>query len=72
MASPPRLGMKLGDRETVMLNFASHGMTAKQIADSMGLAVHTVQTYAHNIRVKLGGYTTTHCVAIALRRGIIK
>jgi len=60
--SPP-----LSEREQQLLKFAGEGYTDTAIANSLGISEATVGTYWGRIRIKMGPYSRTELVGIAVR-----
>jgi DNA-binding NarL/FixJ family response regulator len=58
-------------REIEVLQLASHGLTAGDIADQLALSTGTVKTHLRNIYRKLGVADKAAAVAAALRHGLI-
>jgi DNA-binding CsgD family transcriptional regulator len=46
--------LKLTPTEIQVANFIKHNVTSKEIANSMGLSIRTIDTHRHNIRKKIG------------------
>lgn len=68
-----RLAEELSSRELECLRWAATGLSAKRIADKMGLATSTVATHhLPAIRRKLGAATTREAVAIAIYHRLIQ
>jgi DNA-binding CsgD family transcriptional regulator len=59
-------------REAEVLSLASHGFTAFEIAEQLGVSVNTVKTHFENIYQKLGASDKAAAVAAALRHGLIE
>jgi DNA-binding NarL/FixJ family response regulator len=58
-------------RETEVLQLASHGLTASDIAEQLVLSTGTVKTHLRNIYCRLGVADKAAAVAAALRHGLI-
>jgi DNA-binding CsgD family transcriptional regulator len=58
-------------REVEVLQLASHGLTAREIAEQLVLSVVTVKAHLQNIYPKLGVADKAAAVAAALRHGLI-
>jgi DNA-binding NarL/FixJ family response regulator len=58
----------LSQRERSVLNGLSQGLVYKQIADQLGVSIHTVRNYIRRIYEKLHVQTRTEAVAKFLRR----
>lgn len=57
----------LTDRETEVLERASHGRRNQDIATELGISEKTVQAHMRHVLLKLGVRSRTHAVAEALR-----
>ncbi len=66
-----RDGYLLTTREREILRLMADGLPKKEIADTLGLSVHTVSTHLRRVYDKLQVSTNTAAVAKALRAGII-
>jgi DNA-binding NarL/FixJ family response regulator len=66
------MNRNLTPRERQILEYASNGLSHKQIATELGVAVLTIKN--HNIITfyKLDAKNMPHAVAIWIRQGIIK
>lgn len=53
---------KLTYRETEILKYVADGLTAKQIAQCIGLERRTIEIYIQNLRKKLGAKNTAHAI----------
>jgi len=62
---------QLTDRERDILRLMADGLLKKEIAETIGLSVHTVSTHLRHVYEKLQVTTNTAAVAKALREGII-
>jgi DNA-binding NarL/FixJ family response regulator len=58
----------LSHREQEVLNGLSEGLAYKQIADQLGVSIHTVRNYIRRIYEKLHVQTRTEAVAKFLRK----
>lgn len=66
----PRWGMdKLSDRELEVFRGLAKGWTTRQIADSLGLDVKTIETYRARLKEKLGFADATELLQAAIRWG---
>lgn len=63
---------QLSPRELEVLNFISLGLKYEDIADELGISVHTVRHHIEKIYKKLGVNSRGQAVAQAVRSGIIK
>lgn len=61
----------LSEREKEILQWMVGGLIKKEIADKLGLSVHTVDTYLRRIYEKLEVNTRTGAVAKALKEGLV-
>lgn len=61
----------LGDREMEVLQLASKAFSNREIADSMGLSLHTVEAHLRNIFKKLQVGSRTEAILFALKQGWI-
>ncbi len=60
----------LSSRERDVLRGLARGLLYKQIADDLGISIHTVRTYVRRIYEKLRVGTAAEAVAAAIRDGI--
>jgi DNA-binding NarL/FixJ family response regulator len=60
---------ELSPQENAVLAGLSEGLVYKQIADQLGVSIHTVRNYIRRIYEKLHVHTRTEAVAKFLRRG---
>lgn len=67
----PRADYGLTDREREILELLTEGITQKQIAASLSLSPHTVDTHLRNIYGKLHVRSSTGAVAKALRERLL-
>lgn len=58
-------------REIECLRLTAHGQTSEEIANTLGLSVHTANQYLTNSTHKLNAVNRIHAVAKALRTGLI-
>jgi DNA-binding CsgD family transcriptional regulator len=56
-------GTTLSERELEVLDLAKHGLTNKDIAESLGLSPHTIARHLSNARAKLGAANRTEAAA---------
>jgi two-component system, NarL family, response regulator LiaR len=61
----------LGDREMEVLQLASKALSNREIAESMGLSLHTVEAHMRNIFKKLQVGSRTEAILFALKQGWI-
>lgn len=62
----------LSVQETVALQLAADGHTYPKTAAEMGVTINTVHSYLERARWKLNAKDTTHAVALAWRKGLIR
>lgn len=70
-APEPRAGHGLSRRDIECLRLTADGLTSEQIAERLGLSVHTANQYVSAATEKLDAVNRMHAVAKALRAGII-
>lgn len=61
----------LTDRERHIYQLLAEGNSNKDIANSLGLSLHTVETHRSRIMDKLGLHTAAELVLSAVRRGLV-
>lgn len=61
----------LTERERQLYHMLAEGQTNKDIANRLGLSLHTVETHRTRIMEKLGVHTIAELVLSAVRRGIV-
>ncbi len=61
----------LGDREMEVLTLASKSLNNQEIADKLGLSLHTIEAHMRHIFTKLQVGSRTEAVLFALKRGWI-
>lgn len=66
------LSFALNDREAQILRLVAEGKKTREIARSVRLAERTVKHYLELIRQKLGARNSSHAVALAIQRGLIR
>jgi DNA-binding CsgD family transcriptional regulator len=66
----PRL--ELSPREREVLSLLSLGRSRAAVADSLRISENTLRAYIDSARHKLGALNSTHAVALALARGVIR
>lgn len=62
---------QLGPREKECLHWAALGKTNDEIAEILGLSIHTTQRYSMSARHKLGAVSTTSAAALAIQLRLI-
>lgn len=63
--------IKLSDRESEVLRLISHEYTTKQIAHTLYLSPHTVDTHKKNLKIKLDVKNTAGMVRRGFEIGIL-
>jgi DNA-binding NarL/FixJ family response regulator len=61
----------LSERETEIITFIAEGLTNNQIADSLCLSAHTINTHRKNIMAKLGVKNTAGIVMYAVKINLV-
>lgn len=61
----------LTQRQAELTSLLAQGMSAKEIADELGVAVTTAQTMLQQARERVGAKNVAHLVAISISRGFI-
>jgi DNA-binding NarL/FixJ family response regulator len=69
--SGPVLVLELSDRESEVLRLVSQGLSAKEVAESLGISHRTVETHRMNIMKKLGAKNVAELIKIAVSAGIL-
>lgn len=69
MTGVPAVGALLGARESQCLHLIASGLSNKEIALSMGIAVPTVAATIRKLSRKLGADNRAHAVSLSFRRG---
>lgn len=64
-------GARLTEREAEVLRLTAEGLGTREVADELGLSIHTVRNHLQNSIRKLGVHSVTQAVSAAIRRGII-
>lgn len=67
-----RPSLTLTDREVQILRLVAEGKKIREIARSVRLAERTVKNDLEMIRRKLGAANSSHAVALAIQRGLIR
>lgn len=67
-AGPP---VSLSPREHELLVLLVEGLTAKEIADRLGVSIHTTGTHTKNLFTKLGVHSRAAAVARALKERLV-
>lgn len=70
---PPSVsGMSLTPREIEVLGFVASGVTNKDIAEELGVAVGTVERHVGNVYTKIGARGRVEATAYAIRHGLTR
>jgi DNA-binding NarL/FixJ family response regulator len=64
--------VKLTKRELETVNLIARGMSNKEIAIELNIAVHTVKSHVHNILDKLALHTRLEVASFALTEGMVR
>lgn len=67
-SAPP---VALSPREREMLGLIVEGLTAKEIADRLGVSIHTTDTHTRHLFKKLGVHSRAAAVARAIRERLV-
>jgi DNA-binding NarL/FixJ family response regulator len=67
----PSAPVSLSPREREMLSLIVEGLTAKEMADRLGVSIHTIDTHTRHLFKKLGVRSRASAVARALREGMV-
>ncbi len=62
----------LNERESEIMTYKAHGLTAKEIARHLGLEYRTIEVYFSHIKKKLGARNTAHCIYLAVQAKAIQ
>ncbi|WP_395751228.1 response regulator [Prosthecobacter sp.] len=71
LTQPVAAPIALSPRESVLLVHMVEGLTAKEIADRMGVSIHTTGTHTRNLFAKLKVHSRAAAVARALREHLV-
>jgi DNA-binding NarL/FixJ family response regulator len=66
-----RFDFQLTRRERQVLEQVAQGASNREIAETLGIALRTVEVYVSSILTKLGARSRTEAVAISVRGGIL-
>lgn len=69
--APTRNDYRLGPRERAVLELLVQGLTNKEIAERLGLSIHTIDTYNRGVYEKLHVNTRSAAVAKALKERLV-
>jgi DNA-binding NarL/FixJ family response regulator len=64
--------VKLTRREHEVVDLIARGMSNKEIAAELNIAVHTVKSHVHNILDKLALHTRLELASFALTEGMVR
>ncbi len=67
LTQPAAVPVALSPREKELLGLMVEGLTAKEIADRLGVSIHTTGTHTKNLFAKLGVHSRAAAVARALK-----
>lgn len=70
-SGPKRVPTRLTAREKEVMRLAADGMTAQQIAETLGMSARTANQHVDNVADKLGTKNRTHTVAEAIRHDLL-
>jgi DNA-binding NarL/FixJ family response regulator len=71
MTGAPTIAESLSEREREVLRLLADGLVKKEVANQMGISLHTVDNYVRRIYAKLHVNTLGGAVARAIRDGIV-
>lgn len=71
LAPPAVAPVALSPRERELLALLVEGLTAKEVADRLGVSIHTTGSHTKNLFSKLGVHSRAAAVARALREGLL-
>lgn len=66
-----RLEPDLTRRESEVLNLVATGLSAKEVANKIGIAPRTVERHIENVRMKMRARNRAHMVAQAVVTGVL-
>jgi DNA-binding CsgD family transcriptional regulator len=61
----------LTSRELEIVELVANGFSAKEVANTLGIAPRTVERHTENVRVKMRARNRPHMVALAISMGIL-
>ena len=64
--------VKLTRREHEVVDLIARGMSNKEIANELSIAVHTVKSHVHNTLEKLALHTRLELASFALTEGMVR
>jgi DNA-binding NarL/FixJ family response regulator len=71
-AAPEIPPAELTEREFEVLRLVADGLSNKEIAGRLTVAMETVKSYVRRLTLKLDARSRAHAVAIAFRRGLLR
>jgi DNA-binding CsgD family transcriptional regulator len=71
LTKPAKSTVSLSPREMELLRHMVDGLTAKEIAASLDISIHTADTHTRNLYGKLGVRSRAAAVARALREKLV-
>lgn len=71
MINPPETTITLTQRETDVLTAIAKGMRNREVAEALGLSLHTVSTYVRDLYSKLSICNRAQAALIAQQRGLL-
>ncbi|HEY6917015.1 MAG TPA: helix-turn-helix transcriptional regulator, partial [Allosphingosinicella sp.] len=66
-----RLEPDLTRRENEILNLVATGLSAKEVANKIGIAPRTVERHIENVRMKMRARNRAHMIAQAVASGVL-
>jgi len=66
----PKVDYRLSAREMEVLGKICSGTSRQQIADELGLSIHTIQEFIRNLRKKMNVTRTADLILVAIKRGL--
>ncbi len=70
--APPAAGANLSAREREVLTLMASGRSTGDIAQELGLSVHTTRNHIRNLMAKLGVHSRLDAVMVAARCGLVR
>jgi DNA-binding CsgD family transcriptional regulator len=71
LTQPATAPISLSPREHELLALLVEGLTAKEIADRLGVSIHTTGTHTKNLFTKLNVHSRAAAVARALKERLV-
>jgi len=62
----------LTEREVQVLKLSAEGRTAREVAETLGISVHTINRHRANLMEKLGVHSKVELVKVALRSKLVE